>query len=609
MGIPIASEASWFTALPDTELPAVYDKLTTARRMVTHPSGRPWLVGDWIDEDMVAGRAGQAQIVVLGTCPVKEGSLCGAASRMSDVGKLDQLARALTGSSHLLASLAGQQRLQGTVSGMRRLFYGRAEGVLVAADRADVLAWLIDAELDDQALALSLLDPGPPHPLADRPMWKGVHAVPPDHYLRVAGANRSHLVHWWKPPEAVVPLTEAAPVVRAALTTAVEARVNGGGVVSCDLSGGIDSTSICFLAARGPAELIAYTALGRDPADDDADWSMRAVLDLPHVWHEVLTREEMPLVYQGIAWADDLMDAPSPATIDRAQLLIGLRRLAARGARVHLTGLGGDEVLSGSKEGLFEIFRTKPLKALSHLRIHRAAARWSLGATLRMLTKRESYAAWLARMAKSLTEPRPPERDAAIEWDGPFRMPPWATDHAVELVRSAVLEAARDAAPVGPIATHSDLMAIWFGGRLTRAEAQIAERMGIGLAAPFQDDRVIEACLAVRRYERNTPSAYKPLAAAALRGIVPAHLLARTTKAEGSAEEEAGLRENKADLLALCENSRLEDRGLINVNALRGSLRFSYDKGSGHEAIQQTVSSEVWLRVRELASPRERNTA
>ncbi|MFB9909548.1 asparagine synthase-related protein [Allokutzneria oryzae] len=609
MGIPIAQGASWFTALPDTELPAAQGLVRAATRMVPYQSGRPWLVGDWAEEDLVVGRAGTRVLAVLGTCPVRQEALRAAASRMTDVAQLDHFARALPGSAHLLATMDGRQRLQGTVSGMRRVYHAELDGVEVAADRADVLASLIGAELDDQVLALSLLDPGIPHPLADRPVWRGVRAVPVDHYLRLDHDGGSRAVRWWTPPEAVVPLAEAAPMVRRALLDAVDARVSAGGLVSCDLSGGMDSTSICFLAARGKADVIAYTALGRDPADDDADWSMRAVLDLPGVWHEVLPREEMPLVYDGIATADDLLDAPSPATIDRTQLLIGLRRLAARGSRAHLTGLGGDEVLSGGIEGLFEIVRTRPLAALAHLRTYRAMGRWPLGATLRVLARRESYSDWLVRTAHSLTEPRPAMRSPVMEWEAPPRLPPWASDRAVELVRSAILDAAeREVAPVGHIAVHSDLMGIWSGGRLTRAENQIAEPLGITLAAPFQDDRVIEACLSVRRHERNSPLAYKPLAAAALRGLVPAHLLARTTKAEGSAEEEAGLRENQTDLLALCEGSLLAEHGLIDAEMLRGSLRFSYDRGGSHESIQQTASCEVWLRARETASQRERST-
>ena len=48
------------------------------------------------------------------------------------------------------------------------------------------------------------------------------------------------------------------------LVEAVEVRLPGHDVVSSDLSG-LDSTSLCCLAARAGAPLVAYTADLRDP--------------------------------------------------------------------------------------------------------------------------------------------------------------------------------------------------------------------------------------------------------------------------------------------------------------------------------------------------------
>ena len=92
--------------------------------------------------------------------------------------------------------------------------------------------------------------------------------------------------------------------------------------------------------------------------------------------------------------------------------------------------------------------------------------------------------------------------------------------------------------------------------------------MGVTLAAPYYDDRVIEAGLAVRPQERITPWRYKPLIIEAMRGIVPGESLTRQTKANGSGDEDPGLRRHRAELLALWEDSRLGRLGLIDAAAL-----------------------------------------
>ena len=104
-----------------------------------------------------------------------------------------------------------------------------------------------------------------------------------------------------------------------------------------------------------------------------------------------------------------------------------------------------------------------------------------------------------------------------------------------------------------------------FVSRMTRQFDQMAGRIGITLAAPYYDDRVVEAGLAVRPEERVTPWRYKPLIVEAMRGIVPAESLARQTKANGSGDEEPGLRRHRAELLALWEDSRLGRLGLIDA--------------------------------------------
>jgi asparagine synthase (glutamine-hydrolysing) len=175
----------WFVALPDNEAanPVVTALRDHAAQRLNHGSGRPWLIGCWDERSLATGGAGDTRIAVIGQHAVTTDELARAATKVRAISDLDRLAGSLVGSSHLVASVAGQVRVQGTVTATRRVFYAGVDGATVAADRADVLAWLLDAGLDEGRLALHLLEPHVLYPLAGQPVWQGVEQLPADHYL------------------------------------------------------------------------------------------------------------------------------------------------------------------------------------------------------------------------------------------------------------------------------------------------------------------------------------------------------------------------------------------------------------------------------------------
>jgi asparagine synthase (glutamine-hydrolysing) len=594
---------SWFVVLADCESarPVGHVLREQATQEIGHPSGRPWLLGRWAAGTATIGQAGPTRIAVLGQHAATADQLAGAAGRARAVADLDRLAASLPGSSHLVASVAGRVRVQGTVTGVRRVFHARVGGTTVAADRADVLASLLDAGLDARWLAVHLLEPPILYPLAGRPVWQGVAVVPGDHYLVLDGEGQHRSVCWWAPPKPVVPMAEGAPALREALSGAVAARTQGRELVSCDL-GGVDSTAVCCLAARGQAKVVAYTAASPDPLADDVAWAVRTVAGLGNVEHHVIPAEEMPLLYHGVA-LDEPLDEPCSATVDRERWLTIARRAAARGSRLHLVGFGGDELLYGSLAHLHALLRSSPGIALRQLRGFAAKYRWPRGQLLRQLTDRSPYHQWLARVADMVTAPQPPLEEPLLDWGFQPRLPPWATPAAVGAVRELIRDQARTTQPLASgRGQHRELETMRFVSRMTRQFDQLAARLGITLAAPYYDDRVIEAGLAVRPQERITPWRYKPLIVEAMPGIVPDQSLARQTKANGSCDASTGLRRHRAELLALWEDSRLARLGLIDANALRELCTRPLPPELEFGGLDQTVACEVWLRTLDRAT-------
>ena len=87
-----------------------------------------------------------------------------------------------------------------------------------------------------------------------------------------------------------------------------------------------------------------------------------------------------------------------------------------------------------------------------------------------------------------------------------------------------------------------------------------------------------------------------------MRGIVPDHSLTRQTKANGTGDEDPGLRRHRTELLALWEDSRLGRLGLIDADALRELCTRPIPPSLQPGVLYQSVACEVWLRSLERAT-------
>jgi asparagine synthase (glutamine-hydrolysing) len=596
---------AWFVVFPDCAAARGVAAAVRphAPQTLPHVSGRPWLLGCWAADELVVAQAGDVRVAVIGCCPVTAAALSALAHRVRTVADLDQLVVRLSGSFHLVAAIDGQVRVQGSVSGLRRVFYTKLGNVTVAADRADVLAGLAAAVVDEHWLAARLIYPYLPHPVSDGCPWRGMQVLADDCYLLTAPHRPGRVVRWWQPPEPVAPLVEAAPTVAHTLAAAVEARTRAGGTISCDLSGGLDSTPICFLAARGNSRVIAVTLVSTDIGQDDVRWAQRAADQLGGVEHLVLEMQQLPPMYADVGRSGVGADEPHIVIRDHARTIRLARQLVERGSRLHLGGIGGDQVLQAPAAYLHTTAWAHPRIAANHLRGRRAVSGWPLTATLRGLADRRSYQQWLTAAVEDLTALPPARGMPDLGWGPALRLPPWATSHALDAARTQLHEAAASAQPLartrGQHATVEQLRGI---GYLTRHLAGIMARAGLPLAAPFLDDRVVEACLAVRLHESTTPWQFKPLIVEAMRDLVPTSALRRSTKGDFSADWHGGLRNARAHLAELLDDLILARLGLVDVDALRKACLGMYPYTLPRLALDRTLACEAWLRTLAPAS-------
>lgn len=597
-----------FVVLPDNDMVlGVAERLHPwGRCLATYPSGRPWVVGNCWDRPVVTAEGSTVRAAILGYTSITAERLKRQAGTTGEVSQWEHLLGDADGCFHSALLISDQVHIRGSTYGVCRLYTCTVGGATLVSDSAHALRVLTRAEADITALACHLLEPVP-YWLGEQPLLVGVTPVPPTHHLIMTpdGVCRGQPSRWLH-HEPTLGLREGAEQVRARLSAAVAIRTAAGGVITSEMSGGYDSTSISYLATSGPASTVLLTADSRDSTSEDITWARRAATGLPGVEHIVLPPAELPFMYAGLHSAGARLDEPSIAVPGRERVLTLVRRAAARGSRLHLTGHGGDHLFTSVPTPYHDMMRSHPVTALRQLRAFGSLAAWPRGELLREIADRRDYRTWWRAHA----QPRVGQPDVhapMLGWAVPPYLPSWIGADGVHAIHGRLVELAENSQPLGLArGEHAELDSIFEGVRMVRALNQLATSAGVPLAAPFFDDKVVDACLSVRPHERISAWRYKPLLHAAMQDIVPDSVLSRSSKDDGSIDVAYGLDKHRDELVALWEDSRLAEVGLVDAGLLRRLCAHPSSPELEQGALYSTIACELWLRGLEEDKRNER---
>ncbi|MBL1120279.1 albusnodin/ikarugamycin family macrolactam cyclase [Streptomyces sp. 110] len=563
-----------------------------------------WTCG-WPAPKVRAAGAGPAALAVVGECGADDHQLQDALATVRA-----QEWRALTrwpGSYLTIARSGATLAVIGDLAGQYPVYYRTEAAGTWWSTAASALAALDGAPVDATALAAHLAL-AQPDVLATRSLFRGVRRVPGGHLLLIgpdaAGTERYEPVVF--PP---VDLRQAAPVVRAALAEAVAARIDGR-PVSTDLAG-LDSTTLaCLAAQRGP--VTAVTFADHRLRDDDLAFATRTAAAVPNLTHLPVPGAPETMYYAGL---DDLghlpvTDAPNQfaitATIKRTVLDTVAAHTPAPG--VHFTGAAGDAVLSAPSSYLADLLRTgQRRRAWQHAHLRARLRNTSTRTVLsraRPAARTDLAGAWRQTAADLRAPVRDwiPQAQRPIAWTPLLASADWMTPDLRHRLAIALDHAADHLGEAPVLLTdwteRQDLTRL--GVNTSGWRALALDEYGIDLAAPYLDNEVIRACLAVPADQRGTPSRYKPLLASAFAptGVVPGFVLARTTKGGFNALNYQGLAHHAPVLRELLgPTSRLAALGLVTEAPITATLsRAAAGQPTALGALHLVVAAEVWLR-------------
>ncbi len=531
------------------------------------------------------------------------------------------------------------------VAGQYPLYYRHAGGRLWFGDRPAAVSRAAGREPrpDAGVLAAWVLCPEVPGLTGGGSPVEGVLRLGAGHALRAGlhGAPRrwAHeplLVSGPSPAAGATAAAEAAEAVGEALRTAVRVRAERAARLTTDFSGGLDSTSLAFLALdHRPGGLPAFCYHQPGSPCDDLPYARRyAALD-HRLRLETVTGNAQTLSFQGLGHLglpgpppDGHHERhgrhgpafePDPAAASLARTRLRLSRLAAAGADIHLGGEGGDALFSVSAAYLADLVRPGALRRLRGdgwllARRHHTAPAAVLARAARL--SRTDPAAALHRLAGRLEHPggAPATWLGTLSWwTEPGTETAWFTPsarrHLAGLARRRAAEAAarQEAPPLSP-AEHRARCGLRASAAVQRHLSDHARAYGVWPQAPFLDHGVVRAALALPAPLRARPPAPKPLLAAALAGAVPPEVLARRTKGDYGFEDQAGARAASAAMRALPESSRLADLGVLEPGAVLDALeRGALGVRTVFPALTRLLAVEAGLRAPDTPHDDERD--
>ena len=479
---------------------------------------------------------------------------------------------------------------------VQRLYHAERQGLFAFASRAEALAVGEQYEVQYLIELVGLYAPSP-----ELSVYAGVRAVPAGSMAVIERSKLTIRQYWsaadfesdpaWAHSE-----QEAVDSCRRLLVESIRLRLSRDGATWAQLSGGIDSSSIVslvqWLAERGEiAHGLAGTVTFVDRQGTGADereysdavvnrWGVRneTIVD-PPTWHD--DRYPPPLTDQPTF---GLMFYPRDCRLSAV--------VRAAGARVLLTGWGGDEIFMGNM--LF--FADWVAQGRIWTAVREMARRAAIGrVSFWELAFRNAVAPLLA----------PSIQHRFVHDSSPFQ--PWlerGTLRRYGLTKQRPLTG-EYGGPVRHKYRHAVAMRI---GALTRLTNRDALADFLDIRHPFMYRPLVEFALRLPPELRARPHAHRWVVREAMQGILPDAVRTRVGK-PGTGEALAwSLTMERARLAPLLQEPMLAELGVLDATKLRAAFDATAHRTqsaeSMHGPVLSTLTVEAWLQLRSGRWPR-----
>lgn len=419
---------------------------------------------------------------------------------------------------------------------------------------------------------------------ADETVWQGIRRLLPAHVLCVSNRGAQLIEYWTLPTEVDILYPRDEDYFehyRDVLTQSVRGAARSHRPLACEVSGGLDSSSVYCIAHRlqGAGQLPAphlrgYTLAG--PAGTDADETAFARSVGTHTGTSI---SERPLFLPPLDWFAQraAADRDLPPLPNAAMSIMLDDAAVSDGCRVTLTGIGGDQWCDGTHNYYGELFAARDwarLFACYRDDIHAEGFLYATGLLARLGPGSLLPASARKTLRKALNRDKLQDQPAWLSAQSNRELAErrlrYEAQFPADYRKSYQLRKLRN--PVWSIV-------------LDQASRQRA-RSGLEMRSPMMSRAFIEFSARTPEHLKLRGGVNKSLHRSALTGILPAEVAHRQSKAEFSAAYVGLLNE----LHIACQPARLSNAGeILSVSA----VEHLFDKFHG-TAIDEQCCDEIW---------------
>jgi asparagine synthase (glutamine-hydrolysing) len=446
---------------------------------------------------------------------------------------------------------------------------------------------------DDRAVYQYLIWGELPSPSTGETFFSNVHALPPAHYLTLAGGALIKTRYYSLPQPIRLGDADADTTIgeyRQLFQEAVRLHLRSDVPVGTCLSGGIDSSSIVCVINRIMAERgletaqvgerqktfsAVYRSAGRYNERDHIETVLKATKAEPNFTFP--TGEQLSGELQRLAWHQE---EPFGSTSIFAQWCV-MAKVRERGVTVLLDGQGADEALGG--------YRPYGVHLAELLKCHQYRSAFRASRDMNHATGLPQLPVWAQALA----------RQAPDRWIRRYREVREARRAAV--LRAALRDSSADAVPpertYGGLAEHlKELITETSLPHLLRYEDRNAMAFAVEGRVPFVDHRLIEYSLTKGLAWCIHRGWTKWILREAMRGLVPQEILWRRDKVGFETPETEWLESCLARQPDLFHEGARSGR-YVEPRTARALLQDWLSRKGSSAPIWRLVNLELWLQA------------
>lgn len=484
------------------------------------------------------------------------------------------------------------------ISTSQQVYYAVTGKTCLVSSSQRVLARRLHSSLSEERIALSLCG-NLPSALRQKSFWQGVRAVSPGHKLMVQHGNVTEVPTRPHISRDELTVDEAADLIRNRLAKVVGDSREHGKALSCDLSGGMDSTSLAYVIASLSIDAVYYHASTMDSNNRDQSFARHAVKELGGEYCELSSFSRTMSAFD--VFADDIppstTDGPAAWFSNARYIQAVLQEDCRRGIDVHIVGLGGDELFTALPSIAQTLFSYgQILKAMKVVTSTAQGQKSCVASCLLGACSQESWLHELKRKLRNVASGRLRARDA-FSWMPGFCISPFATSKTIDLVEHSVDRLANDNyLPDWHDKFHYQVSeSLLFQGEVIRQMNQAFRGYGTIVEAPFIDDELIEIILGLHPLLWLSKKS-KPLLQETMSGIAPDWVFDRNDKGEYSWDLFQDFQHHRSDVMRYLCDGYLACNYYIDPSKVRAAIEGPQLDTQRLFTLEQLVSVERWMR-------------